>query len=85
MKLGKLRITSLWVVIYHMLRYSHLVHRLHHSRLAGTVRNLPVRHIEDSHSLALVLYIAGIDHSRHIADTVDQVGTAVRLAGMSWH
>lgn len=68
-----------------MLRCSHLVHNLHHSRLAGTVRNLPVRHIEDSHSLALALDIADIDRSRRTADTVDRAGRTVRRAGMSWH
>lgn len=68
-----------------MLHCSRLVHSLHRSRLAGTVRSQPVRHTEDSHNLALAPGIADIDRSHRIADTVGQVERTVLQAGMNWH
>lgn len=68
-----------------MLHCSRLVRSLHRSRLAGTVRSLPVHHTEGSHNLALAPGIADIDRSHCIADTVGQVERIVLPAGMSWH
>lgn len=70
---------------YHMLHCSHLVRRLHHTRLVRIVHTPVVHRIEGSHNLVPALGTVDIGHIPRIVGMVDRVGRTVRQAGTSWH